>query len=214
MMTVYQEGVKVGLKPTAAEVKDFVDNKMSPDIYNQFKQLYSAKAVDQLVDYTIVGAKYEKWLRDKIRREQNITVTEQEANDYFLKNINQFHLPEGVYISIISVDNKTQADDVLKQMGSDVLYIRLCKAQACFRGRLTPKPWRCGHTNNTISWPRDDTQQEQFDAWLSGYTQRQADHATCRFLGALGSGRVHPEVEPIIKLHDETTRCDEPLPLA
>ena len=104
--------------------------------------------------------------------------------------------------------------ETLNSLGCDPLYVRLCKTQDCFRARLTPKPWRCGYSSNTISWPRDETQQEQFDAWLSGYTQRQADRATCRFVGELGSGRVHTEVERIIKLHDETTRCDEPLPLA
>jgi hypothetical protein len=104
--------------------------------------------------------------------------------------------------------------DALQAVGCDPLYVRLCKAQDCFRARLSPKPWRCGHTNNSVPWPRDETQQAQFDAWLSGYTQKQAAHATCAFLGELGSRRVHPEVERIIQLHDETTRSTESLPLA
>jgi len=115
-MIVYQEGLKQGLKPTDAEIQDFIDKTMSPEIYDQFKQLYSERAVHQLVEYTLVTSRYEKWLRDKIRKEQNITVTEAEANKYFLENIDQFHLPEGVYLSIISVDNQTQADAVLKRL--------------------------------------------------------------------------------------------------
>jgi foldase protein PrsA len=115
-MVVYQEGLKQNLKPTDQEVSDFINKTMGQDIYNQFKQLYSERAVRQLVEYTLVTSKYETWLRDKLRREKNVTVTEQEANQYFLENIDLFHLPEGVYISIISVDNKTQADAVIGRL--------------------------------------------------------------------------------------------------
>ena len=34
--------------------------------------------------------------------------------------------------------------ELLEALGSDPLYIRLCRGQHCFRARLTPKPWRCG----------------------------------------------------------------------
>lgn len=118
LMVVYQEGLKQGLKPTEAEINDFKANQMGQDIYTEFQQLYTKRAVDQLVEYTLVTSKYELWLRDKIRREKNISVTEAEANEYFLANINQFHLPEGVYISLISVDNQTQANSVLDRLGA------------------------------------------------------------------------------------------------
>lgn len=115
-MVVYQEGIKQGLKPTAAETTTFIDDKMGRDVYTQFKQLYSAKAVDQLVEYTLVNSKYETWLRDKIKREKNYTATEKEAHDYFLQNIEQFHLPEGAYLSIISVESQAQANAVLERL--------------------------------------------------------------------------------------------------
>jgi foldase protein PrsA len=115
-MVVYQEGLKQGLQPSAQEVDSFIDNTMGRDIYNEFKQLYSDRAVRQLVEYTLVTADYELWLRDKIRNEKNLTVSESEANQYFLENIDLFHLPEGVYISIISVDNQTQAESVIQRL--------------------------------------------------------------------------------------------------
>jgi hypothetical protein len=116
MMIVYQEGLKEGLAPTEAERKEFIDKTMGPDIFQQFKQLFSEKTVNQLVEYTIVTAKYETWLRDKIAREQNITVTEEDARSYFFGNIDQFQLPEGVYLSIISVDNRPQAEAVIGRL--------------------------------------------------------------------------------------------------
>ena len=117
-MTVYQDGIKQGLRPSAAEVDEFIENDMGRDFYNEFKQLYSERAVRQFVEYTLVTSEYETWLRDKIRREQNVTVTESEAEDFFLNNIEMFHVPEGVYISIISVENQTQADAVLGRLGA------------------------------------------------------------------------------------------------
>jgi hypothetical protein len=104
--------------------------------------------------------------------------------------------------------------DTLQMLGTDPLYVRLCKAQECFRARLTPKPWRCGCASNTVRWPRDDAEQRRFEQWQSGYLARQANYATCRFLATLGHGRVHPDVERIVAVHDELTRCRESLELA
>lgn len=115
-MVVYQEGLKQGLKPTDTEISEFVQKTMGPEVYAQFKQLFSEKSVRQLIEYTIVNSKYEDWLRKKVRTEKKITVTEAEAKEYFLSHISEFHLPEGVYLSIISVDNKTQADAVLDRI--------------------------------------------------------------------------------------------------
>ncbi len=115
-MVIYQEGVKQGLQPTDAEIQEFIDKVMTPEVYNQFKQLFNEGAVRQLIEYTLVNDKYDQWLRNKIQKDKNITVTEKEAKDYFLKNIDQFHLPEGVALSIISVDNQTQATKVLDRL--------------------------------------------------------------------------------------------------
>lgn len=105
--------------------------------------------------------------------------------------------------------------DILRRLGSDPLYIRLCKAQECFRARLTPKPWRCGHFANTLRFPVDDPQQVQrYEEWKADYETRQRGYATCRFLADLGTGAVHPEVRQVVELHDFATRCQEPLSLA
>ena len=117
-MVIYQEGTKIGLKATAAERSDFIEKKMGRDVYDGFSQLFSKSSVDQLVDYTLVESKYYKYLRDKIKKEKNYTVSEKEANDYFTSHIQDFHLPEGAYLSIISVDSQAKADDVLKRLAA------------------------------------------------------------------------------------------------
>ncbi|MHB9048241.1 MAG: hypothetical protein ACYC35_20200 [Pirellulales bacterium] len=109
----------------------------------------------------------------------------------------------------------SSALDVLTRMGSDPLYIRLCKAQECFRARLTPKPWRCGHHAASVRYPiADDAAAERQEQWQAVYDARQRGYATCRFLAHLGDGEVHPEVARIVELHDFVTRCNEALALA
>ncbi len=109
----------------------------------------------------------------------------------------------------------TAALEVLKQLGSDPLYIKLCKAQECFRARLTPKPWRCGCTANPLRHPITDQKLlHWYERWKEDYETRQAQFATCRFLGPLGNPFVHPEVLRIVELHDFTTRANETAPLA
>jgi len=105
--------------------------------------------------------------------------------------------------------------DILERLGSDPLYVRLCKAQECFRARLTPKPWRCGLQANPVRYPVEDADAaKQFARWEADYQARQRGYATCRFLGEVGRGRVHPDVRPVVELHDFVTRCSEPLELA
>ncbi len=111
------------------------------------------------------------------------------------------------------------ADDATRAafdaLGVDPLYRRLCREQACFRARLTPKPWRCGHAANVIPWPRpSEESQNRFAIWHEQYLERQAAYATCQFVDALGPGQVHPEAARIVELHDELTRCEESLELA
>lgn len=105
--------------------------------------------------------------------------------------------------------------DMFHKLGTDPLYVRLCKVQESFRARLTPKPWRCGCLPNPVRWPREDAgQQSQFEKWDANYTAAQDKYATCRLLGTLGVDHVRPEVDQVIQVHDRMTRCNEPLPLA
>ncbi|HBO43822.1 MAG TPA: hypothetical protein DD670_07815, partial [Planctomycetaceae bacterium] len=103
--------------------------------------------------------------------------------------------------------------DHLHAAGADPLYVRLCRAQECFRARLTPKPWRCGANRISVKWPRDADEQRQFEAWLADYDSSAARYSTCHFLGASGDV-VHPEIAKLVDLHDALTKCCEKLSLA
>ena len=104
---------------------------------------------------------------------------------------------------------------VFGALGADPLYRRLCGTQKCFRARLTPKPWRCGAEKPPVRWPWANAGEEsRFMEWEKRYLATCTAWATCEFLTALGNSRHHPEIEPLIKAHDEATRAESKLQLA
>ena len=100
-------------------------------------------------------------------------------------------------------------------LGSDPLYRQLCKIQKCFRARLTPKPWRCDLPNPPSRWPWTNAKEEAlFHAWERDYLQACGEFATCTLVASFGSKVVHPEVQELLKVHDETTRAQTKVDLA
>ncbi len=109
----------------------------------------------------------------------------------------------------------SDSESVMRAAAADPAFVQLCRIQESFRARLTPKPWRIGQKPPPGQFPREERGQEAaFAAWLERYERAAASKATCRFVETIGSGRVHPEIEPIVRLHDERTRAGSDLPLA
>lgn len=111
--------------------------------------------------------------------------------------------------------NSDIANCVFESLGADPLYRKLCNSQKCFRARLTPKPWRCGLRDKPERWPWLDAKREKrFQNWEVKYQNCSADWATCEFLRHVGNPTIHPEVQTILKIHDDPTRADSKLQLA
>lgn len=107
------------------------------------------------------------------------------------------------------------ADGVFEALGADPLYRKLCKTQKCFRARLTPKPWRCGIYSKPQRWPWLDAKAEKrFQKWEAQYQSNSLKWATCELLRQIGNSNVHPEVQAMLKLHDDATRVGTKLQLA
>jgi hypothetical protein len=115
----------------------------------------------------------------------------------------------------IEADAKT-AEDIFQALGADPLYRKLCKAQKCYRARLTPKPWRCEFSGGKPPrWPFQNVRAEKrFAQWQEKYQAAATEWATCKLIRQIGNEMVHPDVQPIVKLHDETTRVSSNLQLA
>jgi len=110
------------------------------------------------------------------------------------------------------VFDPTRADslEILQALGSDPLYVRLCQAQACFRARLTPKPWRCQVQPPPNQYPWENANEEaRYRAWERDYLAGSARYAVCRLIKELGPAETHPDVVPIVALHDDVTRVAE-----
>ena len=50
--------------------------------------------------------------------------------------------------------------------------------------------------------------------WIDDYRYASRGHAACRFVEVLGNPAIHPQVAPVVELHDALSRANERLPLA
>lgn len=100
----------------------------------------------------------------------------------------------------------------MQELDADPLYVKLCRAQQCYRARLTPKPWRVEILQRPPPFPGGNARMRA--GWNQQYDDACRSHATCRFLATLGPGEIHPELAPVIALHDQATRAASGLPLA
>lgn len=109
----------------------------------------------------------------------------------------------------------SESESLMRQVGADPAFIQLCRIQDSFRARLTPKPWRIGKAAPPGDYPREDAGlQRDFDKWLQEYDRAAGSKATCQFVETIGDGTIHPDVAPIVQLHDDRTRATSSLPLA
>ncbi|MCC7119272.1 MAG: hypothetical protein IT310_12165 [Anaerolineales bacterium] len=101
--------------------------------------------------------------------------------------------------------------EMLNEFNCDTLYTLLCQKQACFRARLTPKPYRINLKAYKVNYPRDNSD-AAFAAWLQSYEQASRNYSVCRFVEQIGSsGLSLPEA---VRLHDEITGAMQKAPLA
>ncbi len=102
--------------------------------------------------------------------------------------------------------DSAQAQVFFNAVGADPLYVRMCKNQHCFRARLTGKPWRMGIEKHLRPrpgvWPVSADRLPERQAWVTHYDALSEDFAACTWIESVGSGAIHPEVQPVLDLHD------------
>ncbi len=105
---------------------------------------------------------------------------------------------------------QSESSAILGSLNSDPLYVRLCQVQECYRARLTAKPWRCGAGLPPSRYPWDNAAAEmRYRQWQRGYEGMAGTHAACRLIRQVGTGEVHPDIAPVLALHDQIA-CGAP----
>ena len=104
---------------------------------------------------------------------------------------------------------------LLAGLGSDPLYTILCRSQACFRARLTPKPWRIGLRAPVWRYPFETPAHKvSFDSWLQTYDAARPRYAVCRLMAELGPRSQTAETAAVLVVHDRYACPPGNLPLA
>ena len=109
------------------------------------------------------------------------------------------------------------AFDFMSAIGSDKLYMRMCRNQNCFRARVSPKPWRIGvgHIKPQPGiWPIREERLPDRRRWVENYSRKSAGFAACRYVKTLGTGRTDRRCEQVRSVHDRLCKVDSSLPIA
>lgn len=104
---------------------------------------------------------------------------------------------------------------LLRDLGSDEMYRKLTSKQACFRARLTSKPWRCGCRRPPNRYPWDNVEAENaYRHWQRDYEHKCARFASCRLVENFGDHDLDEPIAAIIEVHDRYACGDEQAILA
>lgn len=104
---------------------------------------------------------------------------------------------------------------LLDAFDADPLYRRMCKNQACFRARLTPKAWRCQVSPPPTRFPfSDPTQERAYRKWEEAYHNATRGYATCKYIETIGADVPDPSLLGLIELHDQLSKATATDPLA
>jgi hypothetical protein len=99
---------------------------------------------------------------------------------------------------------------LLEELGSDMMYRRLTTKQACFRARLTAKPWRigCNRPPNRYPW-KDAEAKDKYRKWQRDYETKAGAYGVCELLDVFGRDCGDDKIRTIVALHDKHT-CKKP----
>jgi hypothetical protein len=110
-----------------------------------------------------------------------------------------------------------EAAEFFAFVGGDPTYRLMCRKQACYRARLTAKPWRIGMPSRLprALWPiANPVTAERRAAWVVEYEARSAAFAACDYVGRIGMGRDDGTGAAVRALHDRLARVGQGLPIA
>jgi hypothetical protein len=114
-------------------------------------------------------------------------------------------------------EDQADVDTFFHAVGVDRLYQKMCFRQACFRARVSPKPWRMGLAVGPLpraTWPVSQEALSRRQAWVRQYEEVSSGYAACRFVEELGTGHSSEKAREVQFWHDQLCRAESSLPLA
>ncbi|WP_105254587.1 hypothetical protein [Pseudoalteromonas sp. T1lg75] len=106
---------------------------------------------------------------------------------------------------------------LLKSLGSDRVYMQMCRNQRCFRARVSPKPWRVGIERlrpRPGVWPIKAERLKERQDWIRTYERKAKGYASCKFMMKLGSDITDPKTIHVMRLHDDLCKANREYSLA
>jgi hypothetical protein len=135
--------------------------------------------------------------------------------------IRLYRTPAGFRAMVMQQKFASSADEVkilFHFLKVDPIYERMCERQACFRARVSPKPWRIGISSRMGPrpgvWPIKAEYLSKRKDWVGLYDKKSKAYASCRFVAELGAGKADSDIVNLMKLHDDLCQADSDLPLA
>lgn len=190
---------------------------------NRYGALILNTAYMLFVDIDIYPDRKPKWLRWLLKQPH-------QDNAWYLSRIHDwqqqhaaiglrvYRTAAGLRLIVINrayVPGSKQAETLMTELSCDPIYMRLCKGQASFRSRLSPKPWRMQLPMPAHRWPRETSSaRSEFRQWLAQYQRSSRQYGVCELIETLGPERPLPEFERLIRYHDGHTLSRRELPLA
>ncbi len=116
----------------------------------------------------------------------------------------------------LTAPGSPEAEALLRELGTDPIYTRLCVTHGTYRARLSPKPWRLDPALPAppVRWPYQSMQHQVSAAdWLKEYQARSAAYAVCARIATYGAPAA-PDQRTLIEVHDQETGADRQVSLA
>jgi hypothetical protein len=162
-----------------------------------------------------------------ILREKLLGNAEQRSRrrvDNFVKNnpewlLRLYRTPAGFRVMVMHSKfhaRDTQVKYLFQALNTDPVYVRMCERQACFRARVSPKPWRIGMSKHIGPgvWPVKVDYLSRRTAWIGEYDSMAQCYAACKFIAELGNGQSDSAIDAVRRLHDEWCRAESNNPIA
>lgn len=160
-----------------------------------------------VTDSSFISRIFEKFGKKNKDKAYYIQKVEEFQKDNQQYSITVYETCAGLRIVITNQlfdSNSSTVNTIFSSLGTDPLYVMLCKHQSCFRARLSPKPWRVGLERPTSRFPRSlPAEKDDFEKWLKNYNEVSSDFSVVKLLAKFGSDRQHKDVDRVLAVHDQ-----------